>query len=267
MIGSISSPAGNLDQATAALATAASRVASGKRINSAQDDPAASAIVAQMAAQLGSNSQAQRNVADGLSLTNTASGALDQVSGTLQSMRELAVQAANGASNPTDLQALQTQFTQLGQSLDQISGQTQFNGQNLLDGSLNAQIQTGPNAGDTQSLSLGAVSTKSLGVNGLDLTSAQGASSALNAIDQAIATVGTQQSTLGAAQASLSSTSANLASTYENVAAAKSRIGDTDYASASTNLAQANVQQQVALQAVSLYNANQASVLGLIKKP
>lgn len=264
MIGNISSPVSGLDQATNSLSTSLNRLSTGLRINSAKDDAAGLAIATQFAAQLGSDNQALRNINDGLSVTETASGALNQVSDSLQRMRELAVQAANGSNSASDRQAIQAEFSQLGQSLDQLSAQTQFNGQKLLDGSFNVQIQAGPNAGDTQALALGDASRNGLGIASLEVTSAQGATSALDAIDQAISNVSAQQGAVGAAQASLNSAAANLAGTYENLAAAKSRIADTNYASESANQAQANVREQVAVKAISLYNTNQSAILGLL---
>lgn len=264
MIDKLQSPASALAQTSNAQATALNRLSTGLRINAARDDAAGLAIATQLAVQLGSGNQALRNIGDAQSLAETAGGALGQVSASLQRMRELAVQSANGTNSASDRQAIQAEFAQLGQGIDALAAQTGFNGQNLLDGSFSAQLQSGPNAGDSQTLSLGDVSGQGLGIAGLNVSSAAGANNALAAIDQAIATVGEQQGAVGAAQAGLSSAAANVSGTYENLAAARSRIADTDFAAASGSLAQADVRQQAALQAVSLYNANQASVLDLI---
>jgi flagellin len=267
MIGNIPSPASGLDQASNALATSMNRLSTGARINTAKDDAAGLAIATQLSVQLGADNQALRNINDGLSVAETAGGALGQVSDTLQRMRELALQAANGSNSASDRQAIQNEFSQLGQSIDQVSAQTTFNGRNLLDGSFSTQIQSGPNVGDTQPLSLGDASGKGLGIAGLDVTSPTGAADAINAIDQAIATVGSQQGAVGAAQAGLNSAAAALTGTYDNLAAAKSSTADTDFAAASTNLSQARIKQQVALKALSLYNANQSTILGLLPTP
>ncbi|MDO8933816.1 MAG: flagellin [Rhodocyclaceae bacterium] len=266
MIVSIPSPANSLTQAAGTLDKTLNRLSTGLRINAAKDDAAGLAIATRLAAQLGSDNQALRNINDGLSVAETAGGALGQVSDSLQRMRELALQAANGTNSAADLQAVQTEISQLGQGIDQISAQTQFNGQKLLSGGFSTQIQTGPNVGDTQPLSLGNVSAQGLGIAGLDVTTAAGADNALQAIDQAIAGVGAQQGAVGAAQASLNSASAAVSGTYENLAAAKSRIGDTDFAGESASLAQAGVRLQAAQKALSLYNANQSTVLGLLPK-
>jgi flagellin len=129
-------------------------------------------------------------------------GALDQVSSSLQQLNDLAVQAGNGtlgqrSSGPAG------QASQLTQNLNQIAGNTQFNGQNLLDGSFSASLQTGPNAGDSRSVSLGSVSASALGVGSLDLSSSAGQASALQAISQAMQQVSDQQAGVGATQAGL----------------------------------------------------------------
>lgn len=265
MVNSVSPSLNNLNQAEQALAKSLTRLGTASRINSAKDDAAGLAIASAMTAQLGSGNQALRNVNDAQSLMETAGGALSQVGDTLQRMRELAVQAANGTNAASDRQAIQAEFSQLGESLNQISGSTQFNGQTLLDGSFSGQVQSGPEAGDNRVLSLGNVSTQGLGIDGAELGSAEGATHAIEAIDRAIASVGAQQGDVGATQASLSSTAASLAGTYENLAAARSRIADTDYGAETASLAQNSVRQQAALRAVAAYDAMQSSKLDLLK--
>lgn len=267
MIESISSPAGGLDQASNTLATSLARLATGARINSAKDDAAGLAIASQLAVQLGSSNQALRNINDGLSVAETAGGALGQVADGLQRMRELALQAANGSNSASDRLAIQNEISQLGQGLDQLAAQTEFNGQKLLDGGFGTRIQSGPNAGDTQQLALGDASAQGLGVAALDVTSTAGAAGAVAAIDAALANVGAQQGAVGAAQAGLDSAAAALSGSYENLAAAKSRIADTDYAGESAKLAQGGVRQQAAVKALALYNANQSAALGLLQPP
>lgn len=263
MINQISS--NNLNNAQNAQFTTLQRLGSGSRINSAKDDAAGLAIAVAMASQLGSGNQAMRNVNDSLSLTDTAGGALSQVSDSLQRMRELTVQAANGTNSASDLQAIQGEINQLAQGIDQIAGNTQFNGQNLLNGTFSGQIQTGANPGDTQTVSLGNASSQGLGISNLDVTNQASAANALNLLDSAINSVGTQQASIGATQAALNSTLANLSNTYENIASAKSRISDTDYAKESSNLAQNNVQTQASLKALSVYNSMQKNILDLLK--
>ncbi|MDD5177626.1 MAG: flagellin [Sterolibacterium sp.] len=253
-----------LNTANTALAESLARLSSAKRINSAKDDAAGLAIAEAMGAQLGSGNQAIRNVYDGLSLTSTAEGALGQVTESLQRMRELAVQAANGTNSAADRQALQNEFNQIGQGLEQLANTTQFNGQKLLDGSYNGQIQAGPNPGDTRLLTIGNGTPQALGVVALDVTSSATAATAIDALDSALGKVNSMRAEIGAAQAGLGSTLANLSGTYENLAAAKSRISDADYARETGNLSRNAIQQQAATQALALYNANQSSVLSLI---
>lgn len=256
-----------LDSSQSALQRSLQRLGSGSRIQSARDDPANSAIAAFITAQLGGADQAMRNVNDGLSLTDTASGAFGQVSDSLQRIRELTVQAANGTNSASDLQSIQGEIDQLSQGIDQIASSSQFNGQNLLDGSFSAQIQTGANPGQTQTLSFADASTTGLGIAGLNVTSQGGAANALTALDQAIDGVSAEQSNIGGAQAGLNSTLADLSSTYENLAATRSRIADTDYVKEASNFAQSLIQNQVSIKALAIYNAAQKSnVLGLIGK-
>lgn len=246
--------------------SALQRMSSGSRLNSARDNAAGLSIAVGMAAQLGGDQQAMRNVSSGLSMTETAGGALNQVSESLQRMRELSVQAANGINNPADLQAIQAEFGQLGQDIAKIAANTQFNGQNLLDGSFSAQLQSGPNPGNTRALALGATTPQALGIAALDIATPANAGTAISALDTAINSVNHQQAGIGAAQAGLNATLANLSSSYENLAASKSRVADTDFAAESAGLAQSNVQQQAANKALAIYNTTQTNtVLGLIK--
>lgn len=262
MIGAINP--NSLDTAQTELAKSLARLSTASRINSAKDDAAGLAIASAMQAQLRSDSQAIRNVHDGISLTSTAEGALGQATESLQRMRELAVQAANGTNGASDRQALQAEIDQLQQGLGQLAETTQFNGRKLLDGSFNGQVQAGANVGDTRPLALGNGSPQALGVATLDVTSPAGAASAIEALDSALGSVNGMRAEIGAVQAGLNSTLANLSGTYENLAAAKSRISDTDYAQESGNLGRNTVRQQAAMQALALYNANQSSVLGII---
>ncbi len=263
----ISALNGYLDAANNRLNTSFSRLSSGSRINSASDDPAGLQIASSMTTQISGMAQALNNLGDGISAAQTASGALDQVSNTLQQLRDLAVQSANGTNTAADRQNLQTQFAQLTSNIDDTAAQTRFNGQNLLDGTFNQTLQSGPNASDTINLQLGNVGSASLGLSGVDISSAASSSNALAAIDQAIQYVGSQQASIGAMQSSLQSTGANLQTSGVNLSASRGAITDTDYAQQSSDLAAANVKQQAATKAIALYNANQASVLNLLPTP
>ncbi len=263
----ISALNGYLDSASNSIGTSINRLGSGARINSASDDPAGLQIASRMTTQISGMAKALNNIGDGISAAQIASGALGQVSDTLQQLRELAVQSANGTNTAADRQTLQAQFSQLTSSVDDTATQSRFNGQNLLDGTFNQSLQSGPNAGDTINLQLGNAGSASLGLAGLDISTANGSSNALAAIDQALQTVGTQQANVGAIQSSLQSTSNNLATAGVNLSASRGAITDTDYAQQSSDLASASIKQQAAIRAIALYNANQASVLSLLPTP
>jgi len=255
----------SLNNAQTALATSLARLSTAQRINSARDDAAGLAISSAMGVQLPSTAQATRNVYDGLSLTSTAEGALGQVNESLQRMRELSIQAVNGTNSASDRQAIQAEISQLQQGISQIAETTTFNGQKLFDGNFASQLQSGPNAGNTTALSLPKISSSELGIADVDVTSAAGASQALSALDGALTSVNQARATIGAQQAGMNSTLANLTGTYANLAAAKSRIVDTDFAQETASLASNSIQQQAAMQALKLYNANQGSKLELLR--
>lgn len=232
---------------------------------SAASDPAGITIASGVVAQLGGNGQAQQNIANGLSVADVAGGALAQITQSLQDMRDLAVAAANGSNSASDLQALQQQFGQLSQGIDQIAGGAQFNGQPLLTGGYAAAIQTGPNAGDSQLLSLGNATTGGLALGGLNLLAPGGAASAIQQIDQALGAIGSQQGSLGAAQAGLNSTLADLTSSYENLASTlPDPLSPGNVAQQTQLLAQTSVQQKVQMKVEAMYSANQRNVLQLL---
>jgi flagellin len=157
----------NLNQSQSALSTSLQRLSSGLRINSAKDDAAGLAISSRMSAQINGLNQAARNANDGISLAQTAEGALGGISDNLQRMRTLAVQAANGTNSASDRSAIQAEMTQLTQEIDRVANTTQFNGTQLLDGSLvNSSFQIGANSGQTISMSLNSAKSNSLGLAG-----------------------------------------------------------------------------------------------------
>lgn len=265
MINSIGNPP-VISSSQSKLQTALQVLSSGKSINSAADNAAGLAQATSYSVQLSGAAQSMSNVLNGMSLLDTANGAVDQINQGLQDIRTLAVQAGNGTLNAGDRQAIQQQISQIAQGINQIAGGTQFNGQNLLDGTASLTIQSGGNAGQTQNLQLGNLSGAALGISGLDVTTAAGQTAALTSLDSAIQQVSNQSASIGAAQSSLNSTLATQGISYENLAAAKSRISDTDYAKGTADLNQANVQQQASLKAMALYNSTQNSLLTLLPK-
>ena len=154
----------NLTSSQASLATSLQRLSSGLRINSAKDDAAGLAISDRMTSQINGLNQAARNANDGISMTQTAEGGLATATDLLQRMRTLAVQAANGTNSASDRASLQEEVGQLQQELNRVANTTQFNGQNVLDGSLsNAQFQVGANANQTINFSIGNTQASAIG--------------------------------------------------------------------------------------------------------
>ncbi|MET3130590.1 flagellin [Oxalobacteraceae bacterium GrIS 1.11] len=182
---------GNLSKSQASLATSLQRLSSGLRINSAKDDAAGMAIAARFTSQINGNTQAARNANDGISLAQTAEGGLSTAGGLLQRVRELAVQSANGSNSNSDRKSIQNEVSALTSELNRVANTTQFNGQNVLDGSLtNTQFQVGANANQTISIGVASAKATDLGNNTLeaDNTAATDLSQAvLGTANQAIA--------------------------------------------------------------------------------
>ena len=156
----------NLANSQSSLATSIQRLSSGLKINTAADDPAGLAIASRMQSQVNGLNQATQNANNGVSMLQTADGGLASTTSLLQSMRSLAVEAANGTNSSTDLASLQTEITQLQAQIGQVSSQTQYNGINLLDGSSsNTQFQVGANAGQVINVSIQSAATNALGSN------------------------------------------------------------------------------------------------------
>ncbi len=254
----------SLSQAQSVQQTSLQRQSSGLRINSSKDDAAGIAILVSLTGQLGSTQQAINNIGSGVDLADTANGGLSTISDNLSQIQTLAVQASNSTNSASDLQAIQGEINQLTQNINQVTGNTQFNGQNLLNGSFNGTVQSGPNAGNTTQISIGATDTTSLGVSALDVTTFAGAQAAITAAQSAQDIVSGQQASLGAISAGLNSSIASLSNTYENLAATASRIGDNNYSTSSTNLATSNVQTQASLGVLAKYNEQLKSPLRLL---
>ncbi|MDX8400099.1 MAG: flagellin [Gallionellaceae bacterium] len=259
--------ASSLSTSQSRLTTALQALGSGSSINSVADNAAGLAQSTSFSVQISGAAQSINNAQSGISMLDTASGAVDQINRGLQDIRTLTVQAGNGALNASDRQAIQSQIGQISQGIDQVAANTQFNGQNLLDGSAaNSAIQVGGNAGQTQNVQLGSLSNAALGIAGVDVTTAAGQTSALSSLDSAIQQVSSQGGSIAAAQASLSSAQSSQSAAYTSLAAAKSRVSDTDYAQASSQLAQSSLQQQTSLRALALYNSTQNNLLTLLPK-
>src|SRR6478609_2230641 len=217
------------------LGTAMERLSTGKHINSAKDDAAGLAISTSMTAQVRGMNQAIRNANDGISLAQTAEGALGEVTNMLQRIRELAVQASSGTYSDDDRENLQQEVKALGAQIDDIVANTKFNGVTVFgsaDGSFS--IQTGADASDTISLEITGLDLSD--ATGTDVSDAGDASDALADIDDALKSVATTRAGLGAAQSRLESTVNNLSNNVANLSDARSRIEDADFSAETTNL-------------------------------
>lgn len=207
------------------------KLSSGLRINRAGDDAAGLAISEKMRAQIRGLDMATKNAQDGISLIQTAEGALNETHAILQRMRELAVQAANDTNTDDDRAALQNEVEELIAEIDRISSDTEFNTQKLLDGSFSDKIfHIGANASQSISLSIGDMSASGLTIDGVDISDQTGADSAIATLDAAIKKVSDERAKLGANQNRLEHTINNLSTSAENLTAAESRIRDVDMA-------------------------------------
>ena len=253
------------------------RLSSGKRINSAKDDAAGLAIATKMTAQIKGLNAAARNANDGVSLAQTAEGALGQISNIIQRVRELAVQSANGTVTNADRAGLDNESRALIDQIDTIASTTNFNGVSLLNGSAaSINIQTGINATDTVAVALSdarsvtmnitkAAVVGTAGATEIDLSTAGNASTALAKLDTALNTVASARASLGASQNRLSVTVENIGSTVTNLTEARSRIEDVDFSSETTNLAKAQILSQASTAMIAQANQAQQGVLSLIR--
>jgi flagellin len=251
----------NLNASQSSLATSMQRLSSGLRINSAKDDAAGLAISERMNAQIRGINVAVRNANDGISLAQTADGALSTVTDALQRMRELAVQAQNGSNGTSDRANLDTEYQALSAEVTRISTQTVFNGNTIIGAGAGTQtFQVGANNGDTLAVVTSQVTT----VAG-DLTTAANASTALAAIDAKLDTVTTDRASYGAAISRFGFAISDLQISGENTSAARGRIVDADFAAETANLSRAQILQQAGTAMVAQANALPQGVLALLK--
>jgi flagellin len=250
----------NLSKTQVSLNQSLQRLSSGLRINSAADDAAGLAISEGMKAQIKSMNQAIRNANDGVSLVQTAEGALNEVSNILGRMRELTTQAATGTVDSTQRSYIASEFGQLAAEITRIASATNFNGIKLTGttaGVVNIQVGTGACAFDTIAISLTAMDAATLSVDSAFSTGGTTeAQSMLSTIDAAISTVSAQRAKLGASQNRFQSVITNLQVASENTSAAQSRIADADIASETAAMTRANILTQAGT--AILAQANQA---------
>ena len=246
-------------------AKAMEKLSSGLRINRAGDDAAGLAISEKMRGQIRGLKQASRNAQDGISLIQTAEGALSETHSILQRMRELAVQAASETLTNDDRAEIQKEITQLIDEIDRVADQTSFNTQELLNGDdTKIVIHIGANVDQNISIEIGNMKTESLGVGEIDVSGSEDANDAINTIDEAINTVSEQRSALGAYQNRLEHTISNLGTSAENLQAAESRIRDVDMAAEIMEFTKANILNQAATAMLAQANIAPQTVLQLL---
>ncbi|MEZ5977623.1 MAG: flagellin [Planctomycetota bacterium] len=244
-----------------------SRLSSGLRIASAADDAAGLGISERMRSQIRSLGQAGRNAQDGISLAQTAEGALNEVSNNLIRMRELAIQASNGTLSTEDRAVIDTEFQALDSEINRIASETKFNNINLLNttAGVGIQIGLGNTSNDQITVNTVDVSSTTLGIGTLDVTNATNAGTALGSLDTAINSVSTARGNLGASINRLSSSYRSIQNTREGLSAAESRIRDVDVAMETSDLTRNSILQQASVSVLSQANTQPQLALSLIQ--
>jgi flagellin len=271
----------NLNGSQMSLSTSMQRLSSGLRVNSAKDDAAGMAIAERMSAQVRGMNVAMRNANDGISLAQTAEGALGKVADALQRMRELAVQSANASNSDDDKDSLDEEFGQLSQEIQRVLGGTSFNGQAILGADAGAQeFKIGANTTTNDSITITTTDMTADAtitvVAGTDNTGAGRAvidntanAAAINTvidnIDTALDTVNSERATFGATQTRFDAVISNLQVSVENQSAARARIMDADFAAETANLSRAQILQQAGNAMIAQANQLPQSVLSLLR--
>ena len=243
------------------------RLSTGKRINSAKDDAAGLAVATRMQAASRGFTQAIRNANDGISLAQTADSGAASISDILVRMRELAMQASNGTLADADRALVQKEVGALISQIGDITTQTTFNGNKLLDASVvgGFDIQTGINTGEKVNITVASLTATTLGVNALSVATAATATAALATLDTAITTVAGERANLGAQQNRLEAAVDNLTSRVTNLDEARSRIEDADFSAESTKLAAAGILSQASTAMLAQANQSQQGVMNLLR--
>ncbi|RYE69136.1 MAG: flagellin FliC [Oxalobacteraceae bacterium] len=271
----------NVSNSQASLATSLQRLSSGLRVNSAKDDAAGLAISERLNAQVRGSNVAIRNANDGISLSQTAEGALAKVTDSLQRMRELAVQARNATNTSADKDSLDKEFGELSKEIQRVLGGTTFNGRAILATDSGTQtFQVGANVTSNDRIDVVTTnmttSTDITTVAGTDNTGAGRAvidntaaggtiDTVIGNIDTAINTVSSERANLGAAQNRMDQVISNLQISVENQSAAKSRITDADFAQETANLSRASILQQAGNAMIAQANQIPSQVLSLLR--
>ncbi|HAU27991.1 MAG TPA: flagellin FliC [Alteromonas australica] len=256
------------------LNTAFERLSSGFRINSAADDAAGLQITDRMTSQIQGLDQAVRNANDGISLAQTAEGAMAETTTALQRIRTLAIQSQNGINTEADREALQKEVDALRTEISRIATTTQFAGVEVLSGAFSARFLVGANSGQTISVNLSSqalvragvagFSATGLGITTSDVLTETNASALLTSVDTAISAIGGLRADLGALQNRFQSTIRNLSNISENVSAARSRIKDTDFATETAELSRNQILQQASTTILAQANQRPQAALSLL---
>ncbi len=237
-------------------------LASGSKINRSSDNPAAQAIITALTSQVDTQDMATRNANDGISLLQTADSASSSITDSLQRMNELSIHSLSGTLNPSQRSALNQEFQQNLQSINQVSGSTNFNGNNLLNGdTTTVDIALGET---NSSLNLPNLSTDALSITGLDITNPANASLAQEGIGLAIEQLGSARSQFGAQQNGLTSAIDNLQNQSLNTLATRSQLSDTDFARASAEQSRLNILNESTIALMSQGTQSKSSVLRLL---
>ncbi len=254
----------NLSNVSERLGGNFARLSSGLRIATAADDAAGMGISERMRSQIRGLAQAGRNAQDGISLAQTAEGAMNEISNNLVRMRELALQSANGTLSDEDREIIDVEFQALIEEIDRIADGTTFNGIDLLNGGGDIDIQVGLDSGDVITIEENDVTTTTLGVGTLAVATSGGADAALAAIDDAINDVNEARGNLGAVTNRLSSAYRSIQNNREGLAAAESRIRDVDVAMETSDLTRNTILQQAAVSVLGQANVQPQLALRLL---
>ncbi|WP_336333036.1 flagellin domain-containing protein [Pseudomonas putida] len=265
----------NLNRASDALSTSMTRLSSGLKINSAKDDAAGLQIATRMTSQIRGQTMAIKNANDGISIAQTAEGAMQEQTNILQRMRELAVQARNDSNSAEDRVALNKEFAAMSDELTRIANSTQLNGKNLLDGTAGTMtFQVGSNTGTSNQITITlasgfdaatlSVGSGTIAISGTSADIEANFSAAVTAIDAALQSINSSRADLGAAQNRLTSTINNLQNINENAEAARGRVQDTDFAAETAQLTKQQTLQQASTSVLAQANQLPSAVLKLL---
>lgn len=258
----------SLNRSENSLQTAAQRLSSGKRINSAKDDASGLAIAQRMTSYAQGLQSAARNANDGISLVQTANSAVQSVTDNLQRMRELSIQAANGTLTDSDRGHIQSEINALKQEVSSVIDRTSFNGVKVLKESGSVEFQVGASSSESDTISMNLVDLENemsdAGFTSIDVSSQQGAEDAIATIDSAIDKLSEQAAEYGAIESRFESTLNTLSSSYINTESSRSRIEDADYAKEITNMMQDKIKQQASIFMLGQANASKSLVSKLL---